>query len=58
MKRNTSLLVLACEIVLIVVLHTVRIYQADHKSEGLNNTVSKNARSIPVKGAFLLLGLK
>lgn len=58
MKRNTSLLVLACEILMIVVLHTVKIYQADHKSRGLNDAVSKNARSIPVKGAFLLLGLK
>jgi len=56
MKRNTSLLVLACEIVMIVVLHTVRIYQAEQKE--IKNTVSKTTHSIPVKGSFLFLGLK
>jgi hypothetical protein len=58
MKRNGSLIVLACEILMIVVLHTVRIYQSEHKNEGLNNTVSKSVHSIPAKGSFLLLGLK
>jgi hypothetical protein len=59
MKRNTSLIVLACEIAMIVILHSVRIYQAEHKSvERNNNTVSKNAHSNPAKGAFLVLGLK
>jgi len=58
MKRNYSLLVLACEIIMIVVLHTVRIYQSEHKNEGLNNTVSKTVNSIPAKGSFLMLGLK
>jgi len=57
MKRNISLIVLACEIAMIVVLHTVRIYQTDHKGGELNNTVSKTG-SIPAGKPFLLLGLK
>jgi len=59
MKRNTSLIVLACEIAMIVILHSVKLYQAEHKSVEINsNTVSKNAHSNPAKGSFLLLGLK
>jgi hypothetical protein len=56
MKRNISLIVLACEIVMIVVLHTVKIYQADRK--GAELSVSKTVHSIPVGNQYLLLGLK
>jgi len=58
MKRNISLIVLTCEIAMIVILHTVKIYQAGHKDTDLNNTVSKAVHSIPVGKQYLLLGLK
>jgi hypothetical protein len=43
---------------MIVILHSVRLYQSEHKNVEINNTVSKNAHSHPAKGVFLLLGLK
>ncbi len=58
MKRNLSLIVLACEIAMIVVLHTVKIYQSDRKGTELNNSVSGTVHSIPVGRQYLLLGLK
>ena len=58
MKRNISLIVLACEIAMIVVLHTVKLYQADRKGVDSGNSVSKTIHSIPAGSHFLLLGLK
>jgi len=58
MKKNISLIVLTCEIAMIVVLHTVRLYQANHKGEELNISASRTIHSIPAGGSFLLLGLK
>jgi hypothetical protein len=57
MKRNISLIVLACEIAMIIVLHTVKIYQADRK-ENLTISVSKAVNSTPAGRPYLLLGLK
>jgi len=59
MKRNISLIVLACEITAIVVLHAVKMSQAgQQKSLEINNTISKTSTNVPAVKQYSLVVLK
>jgi hypothetical protein len=59
MKRNISLIVLACEIMAIVVLHALKMSQAGpQKSLEISNSVSKSSSNGPVVRQYSLVVLK
>jgi hypothetical protein len=58
MKRNVSLLVLACEILAIVVLHAVKINHVSTKTEDQNKSISKVTTLDQQVRPFQLVSLK
>lgn len=58
MKRNVSLVVLTCEIAAIIILHAVKMSQAQQHTQDVNITIAKAKISSPVVKHYPLLSIK
>jgi hypothetical protein len=58
MKRHVSLIVLTCEIVAIIVLHAVKMSQAQQHTQDVGITIAKAKISAPVVKHYPLLSIK